>query len=65
MFFVPHGQAVAWGAGLEASPILGTDASPLEPTVLLIPVRRWSDGCHTDFELEDAMIREKPKGGRS
>ena len=44
MLFVPHGQAVAWGAGLEASPVLGADGSPFEPTVLLIPVRRWSDG---------------------
>jgi len=44
MLFVPHGQAVAWAAGLEASPILGADGSPFEPTVLLIPVRRWSDG---------------------
>lgn len=44
MFFVQHGQAVAWGAGLEASPILGADGGPFEPTVLLIPVRRWSDG---------------------
>ena len=44
MFFVPHGQATAWGAGLEASPILGADGSPFEPTVLFIPVRRWSDG---------------------
>jgi hypothetical protein len=44
MFFVPHGQVVAWGAGLAASPILGADGSPFEPTVLLIPVRRWSDG---------------------
>jgi hypothetical protein len=44
MFFVPHGQAEAWGAGLGASPILGSEASPFEPTVLLIPVRQWSDG---------------------
>lgn len=44
MFFLPHGQAAAWGAGLEGSPILGTDGRPFEPTVLLIPVRRWSDG---------------------
>jgi len=44
MFFVPSGQAVAWGAGLEGSPILGADGSALEPTVLFIPVRRWSDG---------------------
>jgi hypothetical protein len=44
MFFVPHGKAVAWGAGLAASPILGSDSSPLAPTVLMIPVRHWSDG---------------------
>jgi hypothetical protein len=44
MLFVPHGQAAAWGAGLKASPILGADANPFEPTVLFIPVRRWSDG---------------------
>lgn len=44
MFFVPHGQAAAWGVGLSASPILGADGSPFEPTVLFVPVRRWSDG---------------------
>lgn len=44
MFFVPYGQAAAWGAGLEASPVLGADGLPLEPTVLFVPVRRWSDG---------------------
>ena len=44
MFFVPHGQAAAWAAGLKGSPVLGTDGSPFEPTVLYIPVRSWSDG---------------------
>ncbi len=44
MFFLPHGETAAWAAGLEDSPILGTDGSPFEPTVLFIPVRRWSDG---------------------
>jgi hypothetical protein len=44
MFFVPHGQAAAWGAGLDASPILGADGSAFEPTVLFVPVTRWSDG---------------------
>ena len=44
MFFVPRGQAVAWGAGLEDSPVLGVEGSPLEPTVLFVPVRSWSDG---------------------
>jgi hypothetical protein len=44
MFFVSHGQAAAWAAGLKGSPVLGTEGSPFEPTVLYIPVRRWSDG---------------------
>jgi hypothetical protein len=44
MFFVPHGEAAAWAAGLEASPIIGAESRDFEPTVLLIPVRRWSDG---------------------
>jgi len=44
MLFVPRGQAATWGAGLEGSPVLGADGSPVEPTVLFIPVRQWSDG---------------------
>ena len=44
MFFVAHGQASAWAAGLDASPILGADGNPFEPTVLYIPVGHWSDG---------------------
>jgi hypothetical protein len=44
MFFVAHGQANAWGAGADGSPIIGSEGSDIESTVLLIPVRRWSDG---------------------
>jgi hypothetical protein len=44
MFFVAHGQAAAWGAGLEGSPVLSKENSDIESTVLLVPVRRWSDG---------------------
>jgi len=44
MLFVPHGEAAAWGAGQSASPIFGADGGPFEPTVLFIPVPRWSDG---------------------
>jgi hypothetical protein len=44
MFFVPHGQAAAWAADLEGSPVLGKDGSDIEPTVLFVPVGRWSDG---------------------
>jgi len=44
MFFVPSGQGATWGAGLEGSPVFGSDLGPFEPTVLFVPVRRWSDG---------------------
>jgi hypothetical protein len=44
MFFVPHGQAATWAAGVEDSPVIGKDGSDIEPTVLFVPVRRWSDG---------------------
>jgi hypothetical protein len=44
MFFISHGQAMTWGAGLNGSPIFGPDGGAYEPTVLFIPVPRWSDG---------------------
>lgn len=44
MFFVPHGQAAIWGAGLDGSPVVGQEGTDIESTVLFIPVRRWSDG---------------------
>jgi hypothetical protein len=44
MFFVPPGQAAAWGSGKTGSPVLGKDGSPSEPTVLYVPVPSWSDG---------------------
>jgi hypothetical protein len=44
MFFVAPGQASSWGAGLEGSPVIGQDGDALGPTILFVPVRRWSDG---------------------
>jgi hypothetical protein len=44
MPFIPYGQEAQWGAGLPGSPILDSVGSPYEPTMLYIPVRRWSDG---------------------
>lgn len=44
MFFIPHGQAGAWAASLDRSPVIGQEGGPDESTVLFIPVRRWSDG---------------------
>ncbi|MGZ7038764.1 MAG: hypothetical protein ACXVJO_11370 [Thermoanaerobaculia bacterium] len=51
MLYVPHGQAAAWGAGAEGSPIIGHDDSDIESTVLVIPVRRWSDGAPASPEV--------------
>lgn len=44
MFFLPHGRAADWAPNLEGSPVIGSEGSPLESTVLFVPVRRWSDG---------------------
>jgi hypothetical protein len=44
MFFVPHGQVPAWGACAEGSPIICHDGGELQSSLLLIPVRAWSDG---------------------
>lgn len=52
MFFVPHGQAAVWAAGVEGSPVLGKDGSDIEPTVLFVPVRRWSDGSPAPTAVE-------------
>src|SRR5262249_41326124 len=41
---VPHGHTAISGAGLEESPVFGAEATDVEPTVLFVPVRRWSDG---------------------
>ncbi len=44
MFFIPHGQTPAWGACADASPIICHEGSDIESTLLMIPVRAWSDG---------------------
>jgi len=44
MFFVAHGQAAAWGACAEGSPIICHEGDDIQSTVFLIPVRAWSDG---------------------
>lgn len=44
MFFLPHGEADHWGANLPGSPVAAQDGSAIEPTVMYVPVRTWSDG---------------------
>ena len=52
MFFVPRGQAASWGASRDGSPVIGADGIPEDVTILLVPVRQWSDG--TPAPLPDA-----------
>ena len=56
MFYVPRGQAALWGADAKGSPISGHDGSDIESTVLIIPVRRWSDG--STAQVPDAVPRQ-------
>jgi hypothetical protein len=44
MFFLPPGEAAAWGANLPGSPILADDDAPDRMTVFMVPVATWSDG---------------------
>ena len=44
MFFVRQDQAASFGADAEGSPILSLGGSEIESTLLLVPVRAWSDG---------------------
>jgi hypothetical protein len=44
MFFTPQTDTAAWGANLTGSPIVADTAKPEHLTILLIPVREWSDG---------------------
>jgi hypothetical protein len=44
MFFFSQTDAVAWGANLSGSPILGSSVPEDRLTVFLIPVGKWSDG---------------------
>ena len=44
MFFVPLARGEMWGAGLPGSPIIAADEPQSRLTILMVPVRRWSDG---------------------
>ena len=44
MIFVPGPDVAAWGADLDGSPVIAAKVPEDRLTILLIPVRRWSDG---------------------
>jgi hypothetical protein len=50
MFFLPPTDPGAWGAGLEESPLFGSQDNPARVTVFFIPVRKWSDGTADSAE---------------
>ncbi len=50
MFFQPHADLAGFGANLPGSPLLGQEGGPEEPTVLFVPVGKWSDGTPASAE---------------
>ena len=44
MFFAPLTEPSAWGANLNASPVLASQDTIEQLTVFLVPVGQWSDG---------------------
>lgn len=58
MFFVAHGQAADWGAGADGSPVMVSEGSDIESTVLMIPVRRWSDGSPAPAPVQLVRLKK-------
>jgi hypothetical protein len=51
MFFQRHADLGAWGANLTDSPVLGVEGGPSEPTILFVPLAKWSDGTDAPMEM--------------
>jgi hypothetical protein len=51
MFFQAHTSPDAWGANLPGSPVLGVEGGPNEPTILFVPLGKWSDGTSAPMEM--------------
>ena len=63
MFFLPAGEAAAWGANLPGSPILADDDTPDRMTVFMVPVATWSDGTSDSVdEHHAAAFTDDPSG---
>ena len=52
MFFQRHTDVAAWGANLPDSPVLGVEGGPNEPTILFVPLAKWSDGTSAPMEMQ-------------
>jgi hypothetical protein len=44
MFFAPLSKPAAWGANLDASPVVAVEDTEDRMTIFMVPVSRWSDG---------------------
>lgn len=44
MFFIPRDQVANWGANVAGSPVQSVDRGPYLSTIVMVPVRAWSDG---------------------
>jgi hypothetical protein len=51
MFFQAHASPDAWGANLPGSPVLGVEGGPNEPTILFVPLGKWSDGTSAPMDM--------------
>jgi hypothetical protein len=66
MFFLPPGEAAAWGANLPGSPILADDDTPDRMTVFKVPVATWSDGTSDSVDgRHTAAMAEDKSGGHA
>ena len=44
MFFIPRDQVASWGPNVDNSPTQSVDRGPYLSTLIMVPVRTWSDG---------------------
>jgi hypothetical protein len=64
MFFLPPGEAAAWGANLPGSPILADDDTPDRMTVFMVPVATWSDGTSDSMDGSHTAAMADDMSGR-
>ena len=64
MFFLPPGEAAAWGANLPGSPILADDDGPDRMTVFMVPVATWSDGTSDSVDGSHTASMADDTSGR-
>jgi hypothetical protein len=51
MFFQAKAPLDGWGANLPGSPVLGVEGGANEPTILFVPLGKWSDGTSAPMDM--------------